>query len=229
MFRILILGFVGSQFILCILSVDAQESLAITWKDLAPPKVEDPFQKLSQQQVRELALVARIRNLVAAGKVEPDGPTAKEAGDIERRLAKSGVDVGYLLSMRDQVRRLREIQVNSVQATLQGKVVKLAGFVVPLKKSNHLVTEFLVVPTADSCSDANLPLPNQSVFVRAGDGIPDHGRQSAVRVTGRIEAKQTTCLIQRKLGVARFTASYTLAPLEIEVYSPKEDRQRDRR
>ena len=185
-------------------------------------KLRTHLKSSASNSCKTLRSVARIRNLIAAEKVEPDGETAKEAAEIEQRLKKAGVDIGYLLSMRDQVRRLREIQEDSVQTDLQGKVVRLAGFVVPLKKSDNLVTEFLLVPSADSCSDAKLPLANQSIFVRSADGIPSKGRQTAVRVTGRIEAKQTACFIQRKLGVARVTVAYALAPQEIEVYSPEE-------
>jgi hypothetical protein len=53
--------------------------------------------------------------------------------------------------------------------SLEGKTVKIPGFMVPLEDNQRKVTEFLLVPSPQACIHVPPPPPNQMVFVRMGD------------------------------------------------------------
>lgn len=53
---------------------------------------------------------------------------------------------------------------------LNGKRIKIPGFMVPLEDSQKLVTEFLLVPSPQACIHVPPPPPNQMVFVKMQNG-----------------------------------------------------------
>ncbi len=50
-------------------------------------------------------------------------------------------------------------------AALEGKLVKIPGFMVPLEDNQKSVTEFLLVPSPQACIHVPPPPPNQMVLV----------------------------------------------------------------
>ena len=55
---------------------------------------------------------------------------------------------------------------NSAAQKLDGKVVSIPGFMVPLEDDLEQVTEFLLVPYAGACIHVPPPPPNQMVYVK---------------------------------------------------------------
>jgi hypothetical protein len=200
------------------LAVEAEESSEITWTDLRSDEYPaDAFTKLSQQQLSELGYIARVRRLVALDKLKAGGPDARKVVGIEQRLKHDGIDIDYLLSLRSQVRRMRERRGSAATSSMNGSLVRLRGFVVPLQMQGDRVTEFFLVPDFDACKHAPLPTPNQTVFVRTRNGIPELDLASAVLVTGRIDAKRTTRTIRGDDGPVTAIAAYMITPNALEV------------
>jgi len=54
---------------------------------------------------------------------------------------------------------------------LEGKTVKIPGFMVPLEDEQRKVTEFLLVPTPQACIHVPPPPPNQMVYVHMKKGV----------------------------------------------------------
>jgi hypothetical protein len=55
---------------------------------------------------------------------------------------------------------------NTAAQQLDGKVVNIPGFMVPLEDDSDNVTEFLLVPYAGACIHVPPPPPNQIVYVK---------------------------------------------------------------
>ncbi|WP_413558052.1 DUF3299 domain-containing protein [Bdellovibrio sp. HCB209] len=55
---------------------------------------------------------------------------------------------------------------------LDGKVVKIPGFMVPLEDDQRQVVEFLLVPSPQACIHVPAPPPNQMVYVKMKKGVP---------------------------------------------------------
>ena len=220
MIRHVLLAFVVAIVPLGAFSAHASDPQTITWSDLVPDDTfPDPFKKLRREQLDGLSFVVRIRHLVATEKMSKDSPGVKEAAKIEQSLKKAGIDIDWLIGLRRRVGQMREIKAKAVQQKLIGKHVKLSGYVVPVKKSNGLVTEFLLVADVATCSDSAPPPPNQLVYVKARDGIAMRGRVAAVSVTGRVEARETTNGFLRANGPVRFVSAYVITPEEIAVHT----------
>ncbi|WP_199609846.1 DUF3299 domain-containing protein [Flocculibacter collagenilyticus] len=73
--------------------------------------------------------------------------------------------------------------------SLNGKTVKIPGFVVPLEGNDTHVTEFLLVPFFGACIHVPPPPPNQIIHVKYPKGAAVDSLYDAVVLTGKISTK----------------------------------------
>jgi uncharacterized protein len=76
-----------------------------------------------------------------------------------------------------------------VVAELNGKRVRIGGYVVPLDFDATKVTEFLLVPFVGACIHVPPPPANQIVYVKAPGGITIKGQFDPVYVTGTLSTE----------------------------------------
>ena len=99
----------------------------------------------------------------------------------------------------------------TVNPKLDGQVVKLPGFIVPLElDDNGKVTEFFLVPYFGACIHVPPPAPNQMVYVTLKQGLQLDSMYAAFWVTGRMTAKGKST----RLGAA----AYGIAATKLEEY-----------
>ena len=72
-----------------------------------------------------------------------------------------------------------------------GKVVRLPGFIVPLKMGAEGVTEFILAPFVGACIHVPPPPANQLVFVTSPEPYQSKGLFEPVHVTGMFGAAAT--------------------------------------
>ena len=77
-----------------------------------------------------------------------------------------------------------------VLESLNGKLVKVPGFVVPLEGSATHTKEFLLVPYFGACIHVPPPPSNQIVHVTFTEGVPIDSLYDAVWITGTITTKR---------------------------------------
>jgi hypothetical protein len=100
---------------------------------------------------------------------------------------------------------------SSIVESLDGKRIKLPGFVVPLEGDGRAVSEFLLVPYAGACIHVPPPPANQSVYVKIPeDDAQAHKVFDAVWVIGTMSAKPFT--------TEYTTAGYQIKAEEIQPY-----------
>jgi hypothetical protein len=73
--------------------------------------------------------------------------------------------------------------------SLNGKLVKIPGFVVPLEGDNETTTEFLLVPYFGACIHVPPPPANQIVYVKFLEAVPIDNLYDAVWVTGTLSTE----------------------------------------
>jgi len=98
-----------------------------------------------------------------------------------------------------------------VNTELDGKVVKIPGFIVPLDVARDgTVSEFFLVPYFGACIHVPPPPPNQIVYVTARKGIALDSIYEAYWITGtmKMQTKST------RLGAA----AYSLSADNVEIY-----------
>lgn len=99
----------------------------------------------------------------------------------------------------------------NVNKALDGKIVKLPGFLVPLEADGKgKVVEFFLVPYFGACIHVPPPPPNQIVFVKFEQGIALDSVYEAYWITGRLEAMSKST----RYGAA----AYTLRGQRADVY-----------
>lgn len=94
--------------------------------------------------------------------------------------------------------------------SLDGKMVKIPGFMVPLEDTAKQVTEFLLVPSPQACIHVPPPPPNQMVLVEMEPGVDSKVEYGPIWVIGQF-------LIQSKKHQYG-EASFTMKGMRIEPY-----------
>lgn len=81
---------------------------------------------------------------------------------------KTGIEVDWrLLAQMDYITNTATTELKQ----LEGKQIKIPGFMVPLEDNQRLVTEFLLVPSPQACIHVPPPPPNQMVYVIMKRGV----------------------------------------------------------
>lgn len=97
-----------------------------------------------------------------------------------------------------------------VNAQLDGKPVKLPGYIIPFDVTPEGVTSFMLVPYVGACIHVPPPPPNQLVFVTTETPWPNESLWDAVWVSGHLSAKAMSTQIA--------DAGYQIAAENIEIY-----------
>jgi hypothetical protein len=87
--------------------------------------------------------------------------------------------------------------VPAVVTELDGKRVRIGGYVVPLDFEATTIREFLLVPFVGACIHVPPPPPNQIIYVKTAKGFDVAGSFDPVYVTGTLKvASQNTGLAE---------------------------------
>ncbi|WP_233054149.1 DUF3299 domain-containing protein [Motilimonas cestriensis] len=98
----------------------------------------------------------------------------------------------------------------NVRSDLNGKTIRLPGFVVPLEGDENTITEFFLVPYFGACIHVPPPPPNQIIYVKYPKGAPVDDVWGAVWIEGTIKAET----MSNDLA----TVGYTMEGIKVEVY-----------
>jgi uncharacterized protein len=192
----------------------------LMWQDLTPAlqASENPFSKLTREQLTKLVEIAQVRDRKARGD---NTLSAVEAG-IEQtnshKLEEEGLDVNALLAKRKEIAEQQRARGYAVNAALDGQIVRIPGYLLPLEFSGKQVSEFLLVPWVGACIHTPPPPPNQIVQVKADKPFDFGGLFAPVWVTGRMStaaAKKSLFLID---GSADIDIGYSLRASQVEPY-----------
>jgi hypothetical protein len=115
--------------------------------------------------------------------------------------------------VKEMMQKLTELENSApLNEALNGKIVKLPGFVVPLETDGQKSSEFLLVPYYGACIHVPPPPANQIVYVTTEDkkGASIRKMFDTVWVTGVIKATKSST----DLG----DAGYTILASKVEPY-----------
>jgi hypothetical protein len=173
---------------------EAAQVRQIGWQDLIPAiqAFDEPFEELTEEQVKALILIALVRALLDMDKIDSSSPKFQDAKLAEQKLSEAGVDVDGLLAKWGEIRKLREARTQAVVEELDGQRIRMPGYVLPLEFEGTHVIEFLLVPSVGACIHVPPPPPNQIVHVRVDKGMKDWGMFYPVWVTGEMSVQSST-------------------------------------
>lgn len=207
-----------SQLLALYAYADAPQQLA--WPDLLPrlPALDNPFAKLTRQQALALSDIASVRERRARGETVSAIDLADEQS-AARRLAQEGIDVDALLARRQQIVEQKQARARALNTALDGRTVRMPGYLLPLEYSGKLVTEFLLVPWVGACIHTPPPPPNQIVHVRADKPVEYNGLFRPVWVTGRISALASRKSVYILDGASDVDVGYALQASDVQPYA----------
>lgn len=104
-------------------------------------------------------------------------------------------------------------KLGGVRQELNGSMVKIPGFVIPLEGDENFVTEFLLVPYMGACIHVPPPPPNQIIYVRFKNGAPVQALWDVVNIIGELKTET----VSHELAEVGYVIEGTgLAPYEDE-------------
>jgi hypothetical protein len=209
-----ILASLMASLALLYLSAMAQQARQLTWDDLIPAHLlaEDPIAKLSQEQ-QDMAYWV-INMLETLPKRNPQTEeNYKEIDAAVPALRKAGIDIKKVLAKRKEIR-------TSLVKELDGQLVRIPGYLLPLDVSGAKATEFLLVPYVGACIHVPPPPPNQIIYVKAAqnNGYDSKKIFEPVWVTGVISVKSMSKNLFLVDGSAGIDIGYSMQANKIEPY-----------
>lgn len=192
----------------------AKQVQQISWDDLIPAHLdENEYLKDLTEEQKDLLLWAinTIEILPPRGKGTEE--YYKELDDSMRILKKYGIDFKKIMQKRKEIR-------TAIVKDLNGKLVRLPGYILPLEVSGSKVTEFLLVPYIGACIHVPPPPPNQIVLVKAADkkGYKSKKLFDPVWVTGVISVESMVRDLFLVDGSTGVDIGYAMQANRIEPY-----------
>ncbi len=140
-----------------------------------PPMPDSPTDSSHHRRHGALLILALLA-LTLVASVDPATLVARQAAladPADVALADGASDLSRPIEIDWRVLGTldyRSGRVNDVLRRLDGKLVRIPGFIVPLDDFAEEVTEFLLVPYYGACVHVPPPPPNQMVYVKLAGG-----------------------------------------------------------
>ena len=205
-----------------LVSAPATAELAreLAWRDLAPggDKLVDPLADLTGDQRLDLEAVAWARAAERRGEISPVGEEYEIAVEMASGLARQGLDVDALVAKYESFRAAVDALNRRVDDGLDGQLVRIPGYALPLEFAGIAVKEFLLVPYFGACIHVPPPPLNQMVFVTLDEPYVVNELFAPVWITGRMSVERSTKSLSYVDGRASLVTGYTLAGTGIEPY-----------
>jgi len=209
-----------SLFLLSVLQASAEEIRELTWDDLIPQELDfsDPFENLTEAQLYNLGTVAQYREQQARKEEKPD-PSKFYYDEALAELKADDIDVDGLLAIREEITEKRRARGTAANAELNGKTIRIPGYLLPLEYDDKKVVEFLLVPWVGACIHTPPPSPNQIVHVKLASGF-DMGDDmfTPVWVNGQIKTEKNNPELSFVDGKQNIDVSYVMQADGVELY-----------
>jgi uncharacterized protein len=128
------------------------------------------------------------------------------------------VDVDDLLARRNEIVAMRQKLSTRVNQALNGKLVRIPGYLLPLEYAGKSVSEFLLVPWVGACIHTPPPPPNQIVHVTPDKPFEPSGLFEPVWVTGTLSTNSSRKSLFLLDGASDINIGYSLRANLVEPY-----------
>ena len=191
----------------------------LDWESLVPTvdESQDPYSRLNEDQQDNLYNLWMLRKLSTQTTLQPESKQKLQAAKAS--LEADGIDPEEILRELDAFLAMLEANNNRMVDDLDGKEVRIPGYVLPTEFSGSKVVEFLLVPYVGACVHTPAPPVNQMVHVRLDEGFTSEGLFAPVWVTGRINTTMSTQTISFNDGEMDVEAGYRI---EADIVAPYE-------
>ena len=208
------------MLLLAAVPATAETVRVLTWDDLMPKvaPLPDPLADQPMNVRYDLGFIAQVMADADRGVIDRAGPEYQNVLALADKLRATGVDVDRLTAAvagRNAEIGRRRAKLN---VELDGQIVRIPGYALPLETSPDGVTEFLLVPYVGACIHVPPPPANQIIYAKLADAFTLEGLFQPVWITGRIEAKEASRSLSFVDGAANVATGYTMRVSLVERY-----------
>ncbi|MEM7057546.1 MAG: DUF3299 domain-containing protein [Pseudomonadota bacterium] len=199
-------------------AVDSSQE--INWNNLIPPErpIENPILELDEDSRFKLGAVVSYRADLRLGFFDEGSLEHKTMLKMEAELHAEGVDIDAMIAAVDEMEEEIQRRGSETVKDLDGKIVRIPGFALPLEFSDTGVTEFLLVPYVGACIHTPVPPPNQIVFVELRQTYRSHNLYDPVWITGQLKIQPSSKALTYVDGTADVATGYTIDAILVEPY-----------
>lgn len=210
-FLSLLLVLVFSQPVIAVETID--------WQGLVPQMDEslDPYNRLDDDQQGSLYDLWMVRESRKAGMTVDEELLAIETEAVEN-LKAGGFEPAAILAELDAYIAAMTANNNKLVEELDGKNIRIPGYVLPTEFADSKVVEFLLVPYVGACVHTPPPPANQLVHVKVDGGFTTEGLFAPVWVTGKINTALSTQTVDFTDGAMEVEAGYRISASDVVPY-----------
>ena len=192
----------------------------VNWDNLVPEMapIEYPLDKLTYEQRSDIEFLISTRNMRQQGIISKVDEIFEEGVEIRFKLVRQGIAVDEMLASYDQFIAEIEKRNRMVNHKLEGQLIRIPGFALPLEHKDFGVKDLLLVPYVGACIHVPPPPANQIVYVRLKDAHILDSVFEPVWITGRVTLVMSNKNLSFVDGVAGIETAYTLDGIKIEPY-----------
>jgi len=200
------------------LPAEIAEANQLEWNDLLPQS-KPLIDTLADTPINvryDLGFIGKVLADADAEVISREGAEYRNAMEVLEKHRAAGIDVDKLLaevSGRDQEIARRGEAVNS---SLDGKLVRLPGYALPLQTVEEGVSEFLLVPFVGACIHVPPPPPNQVVLAQLQSVYKLKDLYDPVMITGHLRAQQASTELYLVDGEAEIPMGYSMQVMHVE-------------
>ncbi|HFB2048884.1 MAG: DUF3299 domain-containing protein [Hyphomicrobiaceae bacterium] len=196
----------------------------IDWANLVPamPPIIDPLNGLTQDQRFDIETISWARSLKGKDiELVQNQQGIKDAKIYEERFKRAGIDVDkILIRYKDWIKEV-EARQKLINKNLDGKEIRMPGYLLPLEFSEDGETDFLLVPYVGACIHVPPPPANQIVFVRLSSKFRVTDLYTAVWITGIMKTKPSNKVLYFVDGSADISIGYYLNGTTVVSYKER--------
>lgn len=139
----------------------------------------------------------------------PENFTLDDIFDVDKLASIDDFDPKAQLILDEM---MAAMQSAPIVPEMNGQMVKLPGYVVPVESEGQNVTEFFLVPYFGACIHTPPPPSNQIVYVRFEPGTKVENLYDAIWVSGKLSTESTA----HELATSGYKLeAYQIAPYEL--------------
>ncbi len=201
----------------------AMPTQTLVWDDLVPKfetELKNPLAEMELYRQLEVESIVWARSLTKEERNTENGKAGLEdAARFEQDILSEGINLEELLRRYKVWQAEVDRRGQKLVPELNGRKIKLAGYLLPLAFSEQGQTEFLLVPYVGACIHQPVPPPNQIVFVEASQSFKSEELFTPVWVTGTMKTKLSSKALSFVDGSADIPLGYTLSNGTVEIYT----------
>ena len=209
-----------SAFLLAEPVLAGKNARTIEWEDLVPKMepLEDPFKTLTTNQLADLQTLFWIRDTQQQKSNSAADNTLQDAAKRRLRLTRQGLDVDTLMEAIDHFEKEVAKRNQATNPELDGQMVRIPGYALPLEHIDTGVKELLLVPYVGACIHVPPPPANQTIYVTLEDTYIAKTLYEPVWITGRMYIKSTSKALSFVDGSADIYTAYRLEGIKVKHY-----------